>query len=250
MKTRLSSLLGVAAITALISVTVSTQAVQYQFHINSSASTLTLSGAAFGLPITTQAGKPGSLVDHWGGYLNVDLTGGVLTFSPGSVITAALNPQAPFSTFPNPGTGGVDNYGVFGSGLVSGVGLVLQLNAAYRSMVFDITSGTAQNGVAPSGMNLQLTAGHLDWGAIISPNTPFGDTSDLVGVGGANISASMASWDGTTLTLPVHINTGLYSNRYEDYLGTIVAVIPEPSSIALALVGLGLCVARARARRS
>jgi hypothetical protein len=248
MKARLSSLLGVAVITAAMSIAVSTYGVPYSFNIDSSQSTLTLSGAAFGLPVSGQGGNPATLVDHWGGYLNVDLTGGVLTFSPGSIITAALNPTAPFSTFPNPGSGGVDNYGVFGSGLVSGVGLVLQLNGAYRSLVFDITSGTVQDGQAPSGMNLQLTAGHLDWGAIVSPNTPFGGTSSLIGVGGANISASLASWDGTTLVLPVHINTGLYSNRIEDYLGTIVAVIPEPSSVALALVGLGLLAARARAR--
>ena len=107
-------------------------------------------------------------------------TGGVLTFLGGGSLTASLNSPAspPFSTFPNPGSGGIDNYGVFGSGLVTGVGLVLQLNGAYRSLVFDITSGTAQNGAAlHPGSILQFTGGHLDWGAIISPSTPYGGTS-------------------------------------------------------------------------
>jgi hypothetical protein len=244
MKTHLSSLCGVAVIAALMSAGVSTQAVPYQFWVDSSASTLTLSGAAFGLAVGQQS--PGSLIDHWGGSMAVDLTGGVLTFS-GANLTAALNPVAPFSTFPNPGTGGVDNYGGFSSGLVSGVGLVLQLNAAYRSLVFDIPSGTAQDGQAPSGMNFAFSGGHLDWGAIISPSTPYGGTSDMTGVSALNASASLVSFDGTTLTLPVQLHT-LGSNRYEDWVGTIVAVIPEPSSAALALAGLGLLAARARAR--
>jgi hypothetical protein len=121
------------------------------------------------------------------------------------------------------------------------------LNGAYRSLVLDL-SGTAANGSAPSGVNLTFTGGHLDWGAIISPSTPYGGTSSMIGVSGLDTSSSLVSFDGTTLSLPVQFHT-LGSNRYEDWSGTLVAVIPEPSSIALALVGLGLFAARARGRR-
>jgi hypothetical protein len=125
---------------------------------------------------------------------------------------------------------------------------VLQLNAAYRSLTFDITGGTATDGAAPAGMNLGFTAGHLDWGAVVSPNTPFGGTSSMVGVAGANTAATSVSFDGNTLRLPITLHT-IGSNRFEDWTGTLVAVIPEPSSATLALVGFGLLLGRLRMRR-
>jgi hypothetical protein len=251
MKTSFSSLLGTAVLATFVCVGVTSRAAVYSFNVDSSQSTLTLSGAAFGLPVSAQSGHPGSMLDSWSGTIAVDVTGSVLTFLGGGSLTASLNSPAspPFSTSPNPVTGGIDNYGVFGSGLVSGVGLVLGLNGAYRSLVLDITSGTAANGTAPSGVNLAFTGGNLDWGAIISPSTPAGGTSSMVGVSGVDTSSSLVSFDGTTLILPVQLHT-LGSNRFEDWTGQIVAVIPEPSSVTLALVGLGLYVARARARRA
>jgi len=251
MKNPFTSLLGTAVLAALVSVGVSSRATVYSFNVNPSLSSLTLSGAAFGLSISGQSSHAGSLLDAWSGTIAVDYTGSTITFLGGGSLIASLNTPAlpPFSTVPNPGTGGTDNYGVFGSGLVSGVGLVLGLNGAYRSLVLDITSGTAVNGSAPSGVNLAFTAGHLDWGAVISPSTPAGGTSSMVGVNGADTSGSLVSFDGTTLILPVQLHT-IGSNRFEDWAGQIVAVIPEPSLLALALVGLGLFAARARARRS
>ncbi len=239
-------MLGVAALTASVSLVIPAQAEQFLFVIKPNQSILTMSGAAFGLPVTAQSGNPNSLVDSWSGTILADLTAGVLTFSGGSTITASLNTPA-FSTFPNPGTGGVDNYGVFGSGLVSGVGLVLQLNGAYRSLTLDIPAGTAVNGAAASGMNLAFTAGHLDWGAVVAPSTPYGGSSSMVGVNGANTSAGLVSFDGTTLSLPIQLHT-TGSNRFEDWAGTLVAVIPEPSSMALAMLGLGFVAVNRRAR--
>lgn len=236
-------------VAALLALPAAVPASPVTFTVDSSQSSLTLSGAAFGLAVNPQAGHTGSLVDAWGGTITADLSGGVLTFSGGSAITALLNPSAPFSTTPYPTVppGSVDNYGVFASGLVNGVGLVLGMNGAYRSMTLDLNGGTATDGLAPSTVNMVFTAGHLEWGAIVSPNTPFGGTSSLVNVGGLDTSAANVSFDGTTLILPVQLHT-TGSNRYEDWSGVIVAVVPEPSSMALAVMGVGLLAWRKRVR--
>ncbi|HRT56743.1 MAG TPA: hypothetical protein P5038_08945, partial [Candidatus Paceibacterota bacterium] len=82
------------------------------------------------------------------------------------------------------------------------------------------------------------TSGTLDYGIFLN-NTPFqAASSSLVGKGGLNTSASAVTLTPTTLVLPVKISTGVYSNRQEDYLGVIVAVIPEPGVASLGLAGL------------
>ncbi len=240
------------ALVAVLALPTSSTAVTVTYNIIGGSSSLTLSGAAFGLPISGQGGNSSALVTSWSGTITGDLTGGLLTLTGGSVITAVLNPLTPFSTFPNPGTGGVDNYGGFSSGLVTGVGLVTQLNAAYRSLTLDI-NGAVVNGAAPSALNLAFTAGHLDWGAIVSPNTPFGGTSTMVGVGGLNTSSLLVSLSpgtgyGSTLTLPVTFHT-VGANRFEDWTGTLVAVVPEPSSIALTGLALGAFAVWRRKRK-
>jgi len=250
MNTRFTSLFQAAALAVTVSVAIPAQADPVLFVLDPNQSTLTLSGAAFGLPVGAQSGHAGSLTAHWGGTISANLSGGVLTFTGGSAINALLNTAAnpPFSTTPNPGTAGIDNYGVFGSGLVTGVGLVLGLNGAYRSLTLDITSGTITSGSSPAGLTLGFTSGYLDWGAIVSPNTPFGGTSTMVGVNATDTAAGLALFDGTTLTLPIQLHT-LGSNRFEDWNGTLVAVIPEPSSVAFAVLGCGLLAASRRWRR-
>jgi hypothetical protein len=252
MRTRIAPLAGAMVVCAYVSVVVCSHAAPVTLYIDSSRSSLTLSGAAFGLPVSQQAGHPGSLLDAWSGTITADLTGSVLTFGGGSSITALLNTPAapPFSTVPYPTVppGSMDNYGVFSSGLVTGVGLVTGLNGAYRSLTFDITAGTATQGAAPSGMTLGFTDGHLEWGAIVSPNTPFGGSSSMVGVLGTNTSVSPVSWDGMTLSLPVAFHT-IGANRYEDWSGRLVAAVPEPSSVTLALLGAGLLAAKRCARK-
>jgi PEP-CTERM motif len=220
---------------AVVVLPISARAAAVTLNIDSLFSGLTLSGAAFGLGYTAQS--PGSLSANFSGTIVADLTGGVLTFTGGSSIIAALNP-GPFTTAPNTLNGG-GNYGVTASGPVSGAGFAV-INGVYRSLVFDITSGTSQNGSASAGQNFSLTSGNLDYGVTLDGNPYQASSSSLIGKGGANTSALAVVFDGHALVLPVHVNTGLYSNRYEDYTGTIVAtvVVPEPSS--LALLGFGL----------
>jgi hypothetical protein len=261
MKTRLSSLLGVVAVTALMSLAVSSPASTLTFAIDQNASSLTLAGLiAYHYPTPTDPGvpsnaqAPGSLSDLWGGTLTANFSGGVLTFTGGSVITAALNPSAPF--IGNPGhTTGIDNYGVWASGLIS-VGS-LSVTGSYQGLVLDIPAGTAQDGAAPLGMSLSFTGGGLEYSYNIPALGGAGTGTSLMqgsGGTGANTTLGLVSLttvgDEMTLTLPIQFQTTGGTGRVEDWSGQIVAVatIPEPSTVTVALLGLGLLVARVRAR--
>jgi hypothetical protein len=177
---------------------------------------------AFGLTYGPQA--PGSLTTAWSGTINADLTSGVLTFSGGSTITAIVNPNGPFTTFPNPIGVEPGNYGSTATGPFPGFGTIT-VNGVYKNLVLDLTSGTAQNGVPLTSTNLKLTSGALDYGIF----NEFGDqsvgTSNLVNVNGNNTSPIAVTWDGTTLTLPIKFQT-TGSNRVENWEGTIVASLP------------------------
>jgi hypothetical protein len=244
MKTRLSSLISVVAITALMSVAVSSPAATVTYYVNSSLSSLTLSGNAYGLAFSGQNGNPDAMKDFWGGTIIGDLTGGVLTFSGGSAITANVNTLAPFSTSPFTSTAGGDAYGPYANGFVPGYGIAV-VNGAYRNLTLDITAGSVTDSAPPATVNFSFAgASRLDYGITIggAPYPPAGGgTSSLVGVGGLDTSVSLVTLPATVnygvLILPVTLHT-IGSNRSEDWTGTLVAVIPEPSS--LALVGVGL----------
>lgn len=244
---------GSLAITALLCLPVSSPAVTTVLNVNSSLSTLTLSGGVFGLTYTEQLA--GSLVDLWSGQITGDLTGGTWTFSGGSSLIALLNPVAPsgtFSTAPIPRSsylpGGTDNYGGTATGIVGLYGLST-VNGAYRALTLDVTSGTTGNGLVPGGA-LAFTGGRLDWGAMTENYGPAGDSSDMTGKTGANTTASLVSWDDTTLTLPVAFQTTGANGLVENWTGTLVATVPEPSALVLGALGLvGFLAARNRRAR-
>ncbi len=212
-------------------------------NVNSAQSSLMLGGTAFGLNYVQQ--NAGSLVTTLSGTIRADLTAGVFTFSAGSAIVADINPNGPYTTAPNPIGVEPGNFGVTASGVVPGFGDAT-VNGVYKNLVFDVTSGTTQNGVALTGATLRFTAGTLDFGAATGLGPQVG-SSNLANVAGANTSAALVTWDGTTLTLPVVFQT-LGSNRVENWSGTISATaVPEPSTISL-LFSFGF-VASMRCRR-
>jgi hypothetical protein len=254
MKTSLKLITASLAVTSLLCLPATTHAEGYMFHLNSSQSYLDASGNAFGLNFGPQAA--GSMRSYFSGTLAVDLTAGVFTFTGGSSMVGLINPAGPFSSVPYPGGPWPGNYGVTaGPTFIPGYNFVL-INGVYTGMTLDLTTGTAQNGVALTGVTDKWTAGTLLWGAAnaivpAGPYTPIGGgASGMAGVFGANTSAALASFDGYTLTLPITFHT-TGSNRYEDWTGQIVAVIPEPSTLVLAGLGLlGLVGLQSRRSRS
>ena len=247
MKNPLSSLRLVAAtltVSSLLCLPAITRAAPVALYLNSSLSYLDASGNGFGLPFGPQT--TGSLRAYYSGIIAADYTAGVFTFTGGSLITALNNPAGPFSSAPYPGGPWAGNYGVTAGPTFIPTYNFVVINGVYGGLTLDLTSGTAKNGVAPTGVTDTWTGGTLNWGAanavvLADPYAPLsGGASSMAGVSGANTSAALVTFDGTTLTMPITFHT-TGSNRFEDWSGVLVATIPEPSTVALAVIGvLGL----------
>jgi hypothetical protein len=159
----------------------------------------------------------------------------VLTFSSGSSITALANGSGPFL----PAGTGVENYGVSAN--------IYNVKGACRNLALDITAGTATDLLAPAGVVFHFLLGSkLDYSSTVGSGSSALDGAPL------DKSASLVSFDGTTLYLPVQLQTTGGNSRIENWTGAIVAtvVVPEPSTLALAGLGLGALVFKSIRRRN
>jgi hypothetical protein len=130
---------------------------------------------------------------------------------------------------------------------VLGIGNAL-VSGAYRNLTLDISGGTATHGATPAGMALVFTGGNLQWGAL-TDSGPFGGDVIMTGKTGANSTLGLVSWDGNTLTLPVKFLTVGANGLNELWQGSLVATVPEPSTLALGVLGMaGLMVSRKRSQ--
>jgi|GEM_PF-1970724 len=195
-------------------------------------------------PVVAQSA--GSDTDYYTGTILADNTAGLLTFTGGSSIIAALNPNGltPFLPVAFPGT---DNYGIKTATATSTTGAVVF--ATLRDTALDITTGTLTNGTAPVGMNLQVAA--TSYASV----TLFGQA----GTGGAGLNstgalASLTTSGGIeTLIIPITRITG--TSAHFVLMGQLVATrqVPEPSTVVMGVMGamgLGLAVLRKRNKRT
>lgn len=222
--------------------TAAASAAAINLTVDSSQSSMSLTGGAFGLAFNPQG--PGATTTSLSGSITADLTAGVFTFSGGSGIVVDTNPNGPYDSTPNPAGVIPGNYGVTAAGLVNPFGNVV-VNGVYTNLTLDVTAGTAQNGLAMSGGILKFTGGQLLFGAAtqFAGNVP--GVSNITGQGG-NTAAGLVTWDGSTLTFPVAFVTTGGNGRIENWSGQVVArVVPEPTSFALVSM-LGLAMARRR----
>lgn len=242
---RVASSLTVAT---LLCLTIHARA-QVTYYVDPLQSSLTLSVAFQGAgwdpyPVTAQVS--GALSDSFGGTIVANVSGGGLTFGGGSFIQALPNPNGPFHPSGADVGGpwsGVDNYG--GQADVFGYRLWI----AHRDLILDITAGSASVAGDPaSGMSLGFIGGKMDWSMAILGAGASTPTGSWLTTGGVNASPGNVtlSPDSSKLTIPVVLSTTSWHfngvNFNETWSGTIVAVVPEPSSLALAGLGLAASV--------
>ena len=220
---------GLVAVGACLLFTRPAQGDNVSYTIDSEQSVLNLSGTYSGFQLAPQTA--GSLSDRFGGIIAGDLSGGVLSFSGGSSITAQDN--GVFQPGASGASGTADgNYGV----VIPSIGEF----GAYRNLIFGIVSGTVRDGVAPS-LTLSYASGVLDYAG---PPTGPGQLN-FAGVTGPDSSSALArltfSDNTETLRLPFTLALSDASGLRQTFDGTIVGTrtvaVPEPSSLWLGIAG-------------
>jgi hypothetical protein len=195
------------------------------------------------------------LTDRYTGSIDATFSGGTLTVA-GATADAALNPAGPFQ--PAPGTGGStgvqDNYGI----RAEIIPVLLVAIGAARDLTFSVAGGPIPvigTAFDATQISVTTTGGVMDYSAA----TLGSGFLPLDGNTGANqVPAGIFSISPgglATLTIPIAysqpfdvLDTDGDPNTFDsrlDLTGQLVAtaIVPEPSSLLLALSGMGLVCA-------
>lgn len=219
---------------------------QLTFAIDSQQSFITFSlETAQGVPIST-AQTAGSDTTSLSGTMNVDLTATTIQFLTTSDTQFALQ-ALPQSPLPGGGAGSAAaQYGLNVSLAGVGGGVV-----AARDYVSDTTSGAIPlvgNTFDATQTTLNLVVGNTDYNLTLFGN-PFAGTIGTNFPGANMLSGGTITSAGGlyTLTLPVLVTGPVTVGGVtvtDVYSGQIVATaaVPEPSSLALSIVGMLLAV--------
>ncbi len=239
-KSRLGLVFSVSAALMLVLASGRTcQAAMAEYTIDSSQSSLTLSGSfTSGVSIDFEQQLPGSLVTNYSGTIVGDLSGGVLSFAGGSTILAL---GEPFNTY-NPKTQKSGNYDNYGIALVPAINLA---EAALRDLQMDFVAGSVQDNQVPDMTNgISLEYALFTYAVYSNPFgiTPFSGEDELSEGGVDNTTSGKATLtnDGVTETLiiPIRRYSVLESDDGDveiELVGQLYATraVPEPSTFLL-----------------
>ncbi len=206
------------------------------FVIDSSLSTITITGNVLGvIPIVAQT--IGSNIGHFDGTINADVSGGNITFN--SALANGLLQPGPQM----PGIGGVAGSAPANVGLSIGPGLG---TVAIRNELISVSSGpTPLVGGTTfdlTALTLTIVTGTLDYNVPSFSQVGTSDLSDTTGMP----TSGTGTLVGDVLTIPVSVSFTFEISpgpppqmATVNLLGQLVAtrVVPEPGTIAL--FGLG-----------
>lgn len=224
-----------AAILFLLGCILAPQTKAFVFVIDSSSSSLSLSGSVAGFALQQQGA--GSLSTTYSGTIDADFDLSSIQFNS-AIATAAISGN--WQPLPGGGSGAAPaNYG--GQASLGGLGTAF---GAGRNFVFDITSGVIPLSGASfdtSQLTISPTTGALDY------SSPFGGGStNLSGLFGMNqVTMGNISVAGgiATLTIPVQITQTLTLVSSGDttitLAGNIVATAVVPEASPFQLIALG-----------
>jgi hypothetical protein len=272
---------AIAALAALFLFATNAQANMVEFEVNQGLSTLKyttkLTGPAVGgvAPGTPQ--YAGTDTTSYFGRMYVDIQDTTIQLLPGAYISAAVGAPgeggvpglyAPFDkvfadpSSATPGFNPNSNYGI----AVAAIGLKAVLynlridNGAPAFGAPSTAMTLAGNNFNLAGQALTMVAGRQAFISALGNDTgdTIGDPLAFFGTAGSDIG----TWDGTTLTLPVHSSFSFVVtndfggiSQFVDIEGqlVLVPVVPEPTTLTLCglgIVGLLSYAWRARKRKA
>ena len=223
------------------------------FTLDPGQSSISVEGDYEGIPFGEQGA--GSMTTSYSGTVDVDLDN---LGSPTAItfLSAAADAAVSGNWMPEAegGTPGSPNSGPADYGLYIDLGAAGEVWGALRDLLLDGAGGplAISGGAFPSTQTLTVTTGFFDYNV----DSPLGDEAARDDLAGAFVSNAAA--DGAlsivgsdaTLTMPVDVTIAADTATVRLY-GTLVgmAVVPEPSTLVMLLVGGATVLAFIAGRR-